>query len=75
MHGFLVTETYLKPIVVSDSYQLLAVVVALNNAVVGNANGHDEHVWNRTGMQGVHHDGQNASTCWRQLSTARACAF
>lgn len=60
---------------VSDSYQLLAVVVALNDAVVGDANGHDEHVWDDAGMQGVHHDGQYASTCWRWLSTARTCAL
>lgn len=59
----------------SDSYQLLAVVVALNNAVVGDADGHDEHVRNGTGTQGVNHDGQYASTCWRQLSAARTCAL
>lgn len=65
-----VNKMYFRFIAVSDSYQLLAVVVAFNNAIVGDANGHDEHVWNDTGTQGVHHEGQYASMSWRWLSAA-----
>lgn len=60
---------------VSESHQLFAVVVALNNAVVGDTNGHNQHVWNGTGTHGVHHDGQYAGTSWRRLSAARTCAL
>lgn len=55
-----------------SAYQLLAIVVSLNDAVVRDANWHHQHVSDGPGVQCVHHDGQHACTRWEWLPAAGA---
>lgn len=55
-----------------STYQLLAIVVALYNAVVRDANWHHQYVWDGTGAQRVHHDGQHSCARCRRLPAAGA---
>ena len=56
-------------------YQLLAVVVALQDAVVGDAHGHHQHVGDGTGGERVHHDGQHAGVGRGGLAAPRPRAL
>lgn len=59
----------------ADTYQLLTIVVALDDTIVGDADGHHEHVCNGPKVQRVHHDGQHPCTCCRGLPAARTGAL
>lgn len=55
-----------------NTYQLLTIVVAFNNAVVGDADWYDQYVCDGPSAQRVHNNGQHARTCWGRFTTPRA---
>lgn len=55
-----------------STYQLLAIVVALNNTIIRDANWHNQYVCDGPNAQCVYHDGQHASTRCRRLTAAGA---
>lgn len=56
-------------------YQLLTVVVALKDAVIGDAHGHHHHFGDDAVAQGVHDDGEHAGACRGGLAAAGARAL
>lgn len=55
-----------------STYQLLTIVVALDNTIIRDANWHHQDVSDGPGAQCVYHDGQHACTRCRRLTAAGA---
>lgn len=58
-----------------STHQLLTVIVALNNAVIGDANWNHQHVTDGARAQRVHYDGQHACARQGRLTAAGASAL
>lgn len=55
----------------TDAYQLLTIVVSLDDTIVGDAHWHHQYICNGAKVQRVHHDGQHPCTSCRGLPAAR----
>lgn len=58
-----------------STYQLFAIVVALNNTIIRDTNWHHQYICYRPDAQCVHYDGKHACTCCRRLPAAGAGTF